>query len=153
VARFADLLVGSGFAVGVCRYEEVYPGYEQSPRIVIPVLVEGQLTVPAIVDTGAPWCILDPEIARAVGIQPGTGYRAETLLFHWTEYEGVLHRMRVGLFAEQGDDLEIEATVFVPALHPGDTWASPNFLGLSGLLERTRFAVDPSENAFYFGLI
>ena len=151
--QFVDLLIDRGFATGACRYEEAYPGYEQAPRIVIPVLVEGQLIVPAIVDTGAPWCILDPEIAEAVGIQPRAGYRTETLLFHWTRYEGGLHRMRIGLFAEKGVDLEIEATVFVPILRPGDSWMSPNFLGLSGLLERTRFAVDPSDNAFYFGLI
>jgi len=62
--------------------------------------------------------------------------------------------MQLGLRTDrQGQDLEIEATVFVPTLPPGETWRHPNFIGLSGFLERIRFAVDPEENAFYFGLI
>jgi hypothetical protein len=60
--------------------------------------------------------------------------------------------MSIGLRNErEGDDLEIPATVFVPTIPPGETWLHPNFLGLTGLLDRIRFAVDPAENTFYFG--
>ena len=59
--------------------------------------------------------------------------------------------MRIGLEAERGESLDIEATVFVPILPPGETWLHPNFIGLDGFLNRIRFAIDPEENAFYFG--
>jgi len=45
----------------------------------------------------------------------------------------------------------VQATFFIPALLPGESWNFPNFLGLDGFLNRIRFAVDPAENIFYFG--
>ena|SRR5215471_2332109 len=50
------------------------------------------------------------------------------------------------IFAEQGESLNIEASVFVAA-----DWYLGNFLGYTGFLERLRFAVDPGTNTFYFG--
>jgi hypothetical protein len=41
--------------------------------------------------------------------------------------------------------------LFVPEMEPDEVWSYPNFLGLSGFLDRIRFAVDASDNAFYFG--
>jgi len=38
-----------------------------------------------------------------------------------------------------------------PILKSGQAWSYPNFLGLDGFLSRIRFAVDPTENVFYFG--
>ena len=68
-------------------------------------------------------------------------------------YIGKLVRVKIGLRAERGgDDLDVDATVFVPKLRPGVVWPHPNFIGLDGFLNRIRFAVDPSENTFYFGL-
>lgn len=62
--------------------------------------------------------------------------------------------MRIGLWSEETDlSLEVNATVFVPNLRPNEVWPYPSFLGLSGFLERLRFALDPSENAFYFGAV
>jgi hypothetical protein len=55
------------------------------------------------------------------------------------------------LQADVGQNLAIPATVFIPELEPGQVWNLPNFIGLKGLLERVRFAVDASENGFYFG--
>ncbi|GAB4431459.1 MAG: hypothetical protein Fur0044_29050 [Anaerolineae bacterium] len=61
--------------------------------------------------------------------------------------------MSLSLQAETGDGVEVEATVFVPTLAPNDTWPHPNFIGLDGFLTRIRFAIDPTENTFYFGLL
>jgi hypothetical protein len=54
--------------------------------------------------------------------------------------------MRLGLVADNGESLSIEATVWVSR-----EWTGGNFLGYGGLLERIRFAVDPANNLFYFG--
>ncbi|MBI3762643.1 MAG: hypothetical protein HY260_12400 [Chloroflexi bacterium] len=66
-------------------------------------------------------------------------------------YTGTLHRLDAKIPAEHGDPLTVEATVFVPELLPDDTWDFPNFIGLTGMLERMRFAVVPSSQLFYFG--
>jgi len=152
MARFTQLLISGNFAIGATHYEDIYPGEEQSAHVVLTVGVEDGLAIQAIVDTGAPWCILDPGLVGPPGEVPA-GYEPERrLLIRGTWYNGRLLRMRIGLQAENGgDDLEIDATVFVPALPPGDLWPHPNFIGLDGFLNRIRFAVDPGENAFYFG--
>jgi hypothetical protein len=61
-------------------------------------------------------------------------------------FSGTIQRTILRLVAEQGDSLDIDASVFVT-----DDWTYGNFLGYSGLLERIRFAIDPQTNSFYFG--
>lgn len=152
MTQFTQLLFSGDFAAGMVYYEDHYPGQERTARIVVPVMVEEYLPVQAVLDTGAPWCILSPEIAEQVGITAGTGYEPSGRVLHRGQwYKGKLFRMRIGLEAEQGESLDIEATVFVPTLPPGETWLHPNFIGLDGFLNRIRFAIDPDENAFYFG--
>jgi hypothetical protein len=156
MSQFADLLIDGHFAAGVATYEDHYPGQEGKANIVLVVSVERQETIEAIVDTGAPWCILDPKIAEQVGSTNDRNIYTprQGLTIRGITYQGRLQRMWIGLRTDrQGQDLEIQATVFVPTLSAGETWPHPNFIGLSGFLERIRFAVDPEENAFYFGLI
>jgi hypothetical protein len=59
---------------------------------------------------------------------------------------GSLYRVPVRLPADEGDPLDLEATVFF-----SPEWRGPSFVGYEGLLQRIRFAVDPEENLFYFG--
>ena len=152
MARFTQTLIDSGFASGVTRYEDHYPGYEESARVVIEVHVESGYPVPAIVDTAAPWCVLDPEIVQRLQAFGPVDYDPTTrLIIRQGSFEGRLLKLNLSLQAEQGDDLLVDATVFVPSLGRGEQWPHPNFIGLDGFLSRIRFAVAPSENAFYFG--
>lgn len=73
------------------------------------------------------------------------------LLIRGTAYQGRLVTVRVSLQAAVGDSADVDATAFVPELSPGEIWSLPNFIGMEGFLNRIRFAVDPEENAFYFG--
>jgi hypothetical protein len=61
---------------------------------------------------------------------------------------GDLYRIPLVLFADDGQDLGVDATVLL-----SPDWTGPNFLGYQGLLQRIRFAVDPETNLFYFGQI
>jgi len=99
----------------------------------------------AIVDTGSPYCIFDTEIADALGFSfdDGEGIKLRT---PYGEVTGTIQRLTISLVAEQGDSLEVDASVFVT-----DDRRYGNFLGYSGLLERIRFAFDPRTNSFYFG--
>lgn len=105
--------------------------------------------IPVIVDTGAPWSILDPEVAKVWSFTSEVA--AASLNIRGETRRGRLLRAHVILEATNGEDLTVEATFFVPFIDPDEVWNYPNFLGLSGFLDRFRFAVDASENAFYFG--
>jgi hypothetical protein len=60
--------------------------------------------------------------------------------------------MAITLIADEGENLSLEdAHVWVPNLFTGQYWPHPNILGLTGFLQRIRFAVDPETNLFYFG--
>jgi hypothetical protein len=51
-----------------------------------------------------------------------------------------------------GESLTLDnLSVFVPTLRSGDEWPHPNFLGMQTFLNYVRYAIDPQEDAFYFG--
>jgi hypothetical protein len=145
-------LIADNFSQGVTGYRDHYPGQEQFARIVLAVTLEGRLPVQAVVDTGAPWCVIDPILAERVKSAADVGYElGMKLMIRGVRYKGKLIRMLITLEAERGESLDVDATVFVPRLSAGEMWPYPNFIGLDGFLNRIRFAIDPSENAFYFG--
>ena len=139
------------FATGALTYDDGQPESATDARIMIQVQIEGQ-PVGAMVDTGAPWVVLDPELAEALQIEVSGAVELARLQIRGIRYDGHLHRLPVNLLAERGESHRVEATIFVPALPPGEVWGNkPNFIGLLGLLDRIRYAIDPSTNTFYFG--
>lgn len=153
MTRFSRSLFASHFVNGVLRYDDYYPNEEGEPRIVLPVKVADQIYAHAIMDTGAPWCVLDPYIVRLV--VPASEFRypaTHHLLIRGIWYWGLLFRIGLTLNAEEGEDFEVDATVFAANLRPNEPWSHPNFIGLDGFLNRIRYAIDPADNAFYFGL-
>lgn len=140
-----------GFAEGCSYYLDHYPGETTSSKIVLSVQIDHTVLLTAIVDTGAPWSIFDPEILRFLEINTDQGYYPkEGLNIRGETHHGMLVRIPITLVADEGKDLTIETTVFIPDT---DSWHDPNFLGLEGCLSRIRFAIDPSENLFYFGTL
>lgn len=102
-------------------------------------------TILAQLDTGAAWSILDAEVASELNLFDDKG-ELVTISTRVGTRKFRLKRIPVEILADQGDSLSIEATVAVlPDWHQG------TFIGYAGLLERIKFAVDPSENYFYFG--
>jgi predicted aspartyl protease len=99
----------------------------------------------AQLDTGCPWSILKPEIAEAINLMEEEG-QPQVLSTRLGIVNGQLKRTTITIIADDGNSIDVEATVFISA-----DWTAGNFLGYGGLLERVRFAVDPQENFFYFG--
>ena len=58
--------------------------------------------------------------------------------------------MDLTFMADEGEDVTVEATVFIPKIDPA-LWFLPSFIGWTGCLERLRFAIDPLDETFYFG--
>lgn len=141
------------FAHGVMTYLDQF-GSDPNTRIVVPVTFENTIRTTAIVDTGAPWCVLSPEDAEELNIdQRAECQDTKRLMVRGTWYGGKLCRIPISLEAEQGRGITIEGTVFIPVLRANDTWTHPNFLGLEGFLHRIRLAIDPENNHFYFSAL
>ena len=103
-----------------------------------------------MVDTGAPYVICTPEVASDAGVDPTSALDRKTMLIRGMRLNGSLFRLNVRLVAREGDNLDVDATVFVP--DSVDSWGHfPSFIGLAGFLARIRFALDPNTDTFYFG--
>jgi hypothetical protein len=141
---------GESFATGALRYSygPATPG-ETTNRIIMPVEIEG-VSTNAVVDTGAPYVICEPRIARQMGFDPTWAIGREKMLVRGMWLDGSIARLSVKLEATIGTSIDVDATAFVPDVE--EFWGDlPSFIGLMGFLERIRFAVDPSTDTFYFG--
>jgi predicted aspartyl protease len=155
MGRYDAGLVSCGFAIGSTSYQDHYPGDPRNPRIVVSVATErdsvGEQTTQMILDTGATWCVLHPEIAESWGLYPSDDdlpqqYRVQGIL-----YDGHLVRARIRLLASHGQSLAAEVTFFIPNSDNGEQWNLPNFLGYEAFLTRVRIGIDAQENFLYFG--
>ncbi len=147
--RFAEPLFETGFVSGAMRYIDRYADDADS-RIVLAVSINGFEATEMVLDTGSPWCIVSPLVADEMELEvtPLRDYR-------WS-VRGVSYAVGsaiapVEIEAEEGTNLAVEASFLVPILPAGYTYNAPNFLGLRSFLDRMRYAIDPLQNAFYFG--
>ena len=138
---------GTAFAIGRTRFLDEDPvNREKSPKIYVKI-EPGDFGSPVLaqLDTGAPWSILESQIAEEMALFGGQG-QPTSLETRFGRITGYLERTKITILADEGESVEIEATVFVSR-----EWPAGSFLGYAGLLERVRFAVDPQQNLFYFG--
>jgi len=140
---------GTIFACSQTSYTDYIGGHPES-RIYVLVQFDTLPKTFAVLDTATPWCILNEEQAKELN----PNYKDEAidtkcLIIRGEKTEGVLIRLPVTICAEQGVDIIIEGTVFVPQ----DERDLPNFIGLDGFLSRIKFAINPQSNDFYFGPI
>ena len=127
-------LNGIPFTTGRATYRDLHPTNVSGKsaiyvQVVLPI--QPGVSFYAMVDTGSPYCIFDTEIAEALGFSFNDGESIQ-LLTPYGEITGTIQRLMISLVAEQGDSLEIDASVFVT-----DDWRHGNFLGYSGLLVLT----------------
>ena len=136
---------GFAFASGMRRYLDRDPARPSETASVHVEVEFNGVPVLAMLDTGASWSVLNPEVADDLELFDRDG-ETVTISSRVGTVEGKLVRARTTLVAEDGDSLEVDSTVFVSR-----DWPAGNFIGYSGLLERIRFALDPQANAFMFG--
>jgi hypothetical protein len=140
---------GDSFSVGRSRFaDRAEESQEQTAKIFVKITAE---SLPGVVfaqlDTGAAFSMLNAEIAEAMSLLDGDG-EPKRISTRLGNFPGRLEKARFELVADEGESLSIEATVWVSREWPGGT-----FLGYGGLLDHLRFAVDPSDDSFYFGSI
>ena len=100
----------------------------------------------AMLDTGAPWCIFEPSVGKAIVKRLEELPGELTLDTRLGRFTGNLYLGNVTLLAEHGDDLDIESTIFL-----SPEWPGGNFVGYLGFLDRINSALRPQENKFFFG--
>lgn len=140
---------GTPFSIGRSRFTDRAEASEgQTAKIWIRVEPSplGSVIL-AQLDTGAPWTVLNAEIADALSLLNGDGEQVR-MSTREGAFNGRLERTTIDIIADEGEgeSLSINATVWVSQDWPGGT-----FLGYGGLLERVKFAIDPTDNFFYFG--
>jgi hypothetical protein len=120
-------------------------------RLVLAVACQLEtLSVFALLDTAADWCVLPPEVATALGFD----LEPDPALPPYSTRHGLLfgrqERFPLTLLPAEGDPLEVETTWFI-----SPDWPGPIVLGWKGCLERLRIALDPTPGHewFYFGAI
>lgn len=99
----------------------------------------------AMVDTGAPWCIFEPEIGEMIRGELDVIREGAFLHTRLGRFQGTLGQGRLRVVAEEGESLDIMVLMFL-----SPDWPGGNFIGYEGVLDRIRFAVDPHRNRFYF---
>lgn len=107
----------------------------------------------AQLDTASEWSVISDEVAVELGNDLGDAEGNIQLHTRFGRLDGTLRRLRITLLAdaEQGADVEVEATVVVLP-----NWPGPVMLGFRGFLQRLRLGIDPGVDAnsiprIYFG--
>ena len=147
--RFAD---GEPFATGLaaCEIGPASPA-DPSARVLVRVAIE-DVETRAVVDTAAPYVVCPPWLAQRINLSSADSIDHIRLNIRGNSIPGHLQLLRVTFPAEEGVTHEVEATVFVPDMIQPHAWGDlPAYIGLTGCLERMRFALDPGSDDFYFG--
>ena len=117
------------FASGVSSYVEEDPSFDSKQTSVhVNILVHGSVPIhtTARLDPATPWVVLNAELNEHLGLsvtsQQITLRTAEGLM------TGSLTRYPLTLVAQDGDALDIEATLFICS-----EWRRGNFLGYTGI--------------------
>ena len=144
---------GEPFATGAASYRYApVPGSDDANRILIQVEINEDFRE-AILDTGGQYFLCAQDVAE--GIRPAPEYTLErkNIRFRGETVRGRLHRIDILLLHGEGDYLTVDVTAFLP--DPDQVFTPEfipySFLGMHCCMERVRFAIDPSEDRFYFG--
>ncbi len=141
------ILDGEPFAPNAAIYYEVDPSLESNQTSIhVQIVIPGDIEIATLarLDPATPWVVLNAELTETLGLGAnGPNAHLQTAAGRMT---GTLERHPIMLAAQEGQSLEIDATLFVCS-----EWQRGNFLGYTGLLERIRFAIDPASHLFYFG--
>lgn len=164
--RFYELFTKHGFAQDVATYEDEWPLSGGKRAIVLPVRLPDGTQYVGFLDTGAPFSILQPELAEQCGdaiekieyIAPRDSIRdrhdqrddlIQGMQIRGITYQGWLCRMTLGLISDRNWYWPWDITVFVP--NEGNPYMPQVMLGMNSFLDAIRWAIDPEDRAFYFG--
>lgn len=144
---------GTPFVSGRSDYQYLPVGEgDLFHRVIVQIQIDG-IDMEAMLDTGGVYLICPPDMASLLSLQTSDADESIEIKIRGIKVRGRLYRRSVRFLADAGQNLDFEATLFVPDENSNLVWNLPAFLGMHGCLERIRFAVDPGQEQFYFGPI
>lgn len=107
-------LGAADFTVGRAKFDDNAPwAAEQTAKIYVKITPENLgVVLVALLDTGAPWSILDSEVAENLNLLNGDG-ESKTVKTWKGDITGRLERIHLRLHADEGNSLDFEATFLV----------------------------------------
>ncbi|MDF1514220.1 MAG: hypothetical protein P1S60_10465 [Anaerolineae bacterium] len=144
------------FAQGASNYSyESLTGRDGSNRIICHININDQVYAPAAVDTGGIYLYCSPGLAEILAFDPQNKINRNPVPLGIGRYEGItygdLYQVVLTLQAEEGQNITIEVTAYIPTNRNDDDIFA--LLGFERCLEQIRFAIDPPNLLFYFGSI
>jgi hypothetical protein len=142
---------GTNWSTGSAKY---YADYEYGPANLLVAIQfsigRGLPSVHGLLDTASTWIVLSKDFLVSLDIEIDEDPSLkEKMLTRFGTITGYLNRIPIIIIAEEqdGSSLEVEATCFI-----SEEWnGRPPVIGWRGCLERMKFAIDPSQDRFYFG--
>lgn len=106
------------------RTSIVPPRLRNARRITLEVAIDGVVTH-AMVDTGGIDLVCHPRLATQLRLEPAEAISGpQALLFRGAVVQGRLYRLTLTLLAQEGDDVVLQATAFVPELQEEESWGT-----------------------------
>jgi len=134
------------FTTGATSYALANPkNPEATNKIWIGIEVEG-LPASAVLDTGAPYLVVETELAHYLGLFEFPVEESVNLRTWRGSMEGLKIRARIEFTSTQGNSLLFEPTVFI-----SEDWCGPTTVGYSSCLEFVNFGIDTTNQVFHFG--
>jgi hypothetical protein len=102
---------GTSFVIGVTTFYDtnpINPGRQNSIYLRAVLSREMGVSVHAMVDSGAPYCLFDSDIGGMLGWDYSSGEPAE-LSTRVGRFTGTIQRLPIIIAAEEGESLQIEA--------------------------------------------
>lgn len=133
---------------GAATYRDAFPNVRESePRIYVELRPLGvPISFLALLDTGAHYCILSPDVREVMEDRLTDHLGYQRLKTAHGSINGELYILPIQLLADEGEHLDLEVIAFV-----SQEWQGQSFLGYTGVLDRLSFGVEPHSNRFYFG--
>ena len=123
---------------------------DHSCQKVLPETIPASLY--ALIDTGTPYCVFNTALIENLGLPFDEGEKI-VLRTAYSPFEDTVQRVMIRLLAEQGESLNIDASVFVAADWllgtSWDTLDSWSACGLPLILGRTLATLAHAHRSFY----
>jgi hypothetical protein len=123
--------------------------YQEGPHrlfVAVACRVEGlPIRLEALLDMGSEWCVMRSDLARHFSDDVLGGGAPGVLSTRFGAIHGTVQRLSLTLIATEGQNLTLDTSWFI-----SEDWPGPMVVGWKGCPERMRFALDPSDESFYF---
>lgn len=136
--------------IGWAHYRADYKQDAGTICVGIECIIEGRCGTVAMLDTGSFYCVMPTPIAADLDLSTTPdpdvpGIQQPQIRAQGNVISGRVHRIEIRIPADEGDALLLDVSCLA-----AENWYGPFVIGWKAGLEVIGFALDPSEDRFYF---